>query len=138
MHHIFLIHSSVNGHLGLLHVLAIVNSAVMNIRVHETFFFFFFLPFRAAPAAYGSSQARGQIRTTAAILHHSNSKAGYELCLQPTPQLTATMDRQPTKQGQGSNPYPHASYCVCRSCVLEEYKHFRKKKIFFKEKKISF
>ena len=31
---------------------------------------FFFLLFRAAPAAYGSSWARGQIRAAAAGLHH--------------------------------------------------------------------
>ena len=36
MDHI-LIHSSVNGHLGCLHFLAIVNSAAMNIRVHLSF-----------------------------------------------------------------------------------------------------
>ena len=38
MYHIFLIHSSVNEHLGFLHVLAIVNSAAMNIGVHVSFF----------------------------------------------------------------------------------------------------
>ena len=37
---------------------------------------FTFLLFRAIPAAYGSSQARGQIGTTAASLHHSHSNAG--------------------------------------------------------------
>ena len=31
MYHIFFIYSSVNGHLGCFHVLAIVNSAAMNI-----------------------------------------------------------------------------------------------------------
>ena len=35
-----------------------------------------FLLFRAAPVAYGSSQARGRIRTTAAGLHHNHSNTG--------------------------------------------------------------
>ena len=50
--------------------------------------------YRAAPVAYGGSQARGQIGAVAAGLcrSHSNSNARSELPLQPTPQLMATPD----------------------------------------------
>ena len=44
------------------------------------------------PAAYGSSQARGQIRAAAAGLHHSHSNTGSKLSLGPTARLTATPD----------------------------------------------
>ena len=37
---------------------------------------FYFLLFRAAPVAHGSSQARGQIRAVAAGLCHSHSHTG--------------------------------------------------------------
>ena len=68
------------------------------------FFFFFFLSFcllsavvvaisRAAPAAYGGSQARGPVGAVATGLRQSHSNAGSEPRLQPTPQLTATPDR---------------------------------------------
>ena len=34
MYHSFLIHSSADGHLGCYHVLAIINSAAMDIGIH--------------------------------------------------------------------------------------------------------
>ena len=37
MYHSFLIHSSADGHLGCFHLLAILNSAAMIIRVHVSF-----------------------------------------------------------------------------------------------------
>ena len=58
-------------------------------------------------AAYGSSQARGQIRATAARLCHSHSNAESEPHLQATPQLMATLDPEPTEQDQESNLHPH-------------------------------
>ena len=75
-------------------------------------FFFFFCLFAfstAAPMAYGGSQARGPIVAVAASLRRSHSNVGSELRLQPTSQLTATPDRSPTEQGQGSNPQPYGS-----------------------------
>ena len=45
--------------------------------------------FRAMATAYKSIQARSPIGATAAGLHHSNSNAGSEPCLQPISQLTA-------------------------------------------------
>ena len=43
MYHIFFIHSSIDGHLGCFHVLAIVNSATMNIGVHVSLLNYGFL-----------------------------------------------------------------------------------------------
>ena len=50
-------------------------------------FFFFFGPFRVAPAACGSSQTRGRIGTVTAGPHYSHSSSGSELHLRLTPQL---------------------------------------------------
>ena len=47
------------------------------------FTLFYFLVFRAAPTAYGSSQARGRMRAIAACLYHSHSHShmGSKPCL---------------------------------------------------------
>ena len=57
-------------------------------------FLSFLPPYFLGPqgAAYGHSQARGQIRAAAAGLHHSHSSAGSTLHLQPTLQHMAMPD----------------------------------------------
>ena len=58
MCHSFFIHSSVDGHLGCFHVLAVVNSATMNIVVHDSFLNDGFLRIYASSGiagSYGSS-----------------------------------------------------------------------------------
>ena len=59
---------------------------------NKILYFFLFCLFRAAPTAFGGSQAKGLIRATAASLHHCHSSARSKLCLQLTPQLTAMPD----------------------------------------------
>ena len=58
----------------------------LEVRGGLCFFFFFLLIVKAAPVAYESSQARGQIRATAAGLHHSHSNVGSKPHLRPTQQ----------------------------------------------------
>ena len=60
MCHIFFIYSSVHGHLGCFHVLAIVNSAAMNIVVHDSFgitvfVFFGYIPRSEIAGSYSRS-----------------------------------------------------------------------------------
>ena len=58
----------------------------------ELIFFGLFAFSRAAPAAYGGSQARGLIGAVAAGLGQSHSNTRSELRLQTTPQLMAMPD----------------------------------------------
>ena len=69
-----------------------VVKCIRNYTMSLLIFFSFFLFLKAAPMAYGGSQAGGPIGATAASLHHSHSDARFEPHLQPTPQLRATPD----------------------------------------------
>ena len=73
---------------------------MQRMQLNEEKEFFFFL-FRAAPTAYGSSQARGPIGAAAAGLCHSHSHPRSEPCLRPTPQLTAPPDLHPLSEARG-------------------------------------
>ena len=58
MYHIFFIHSSVDGHLDCFHVLAIVNTAAVNIGMNASFqimVFSGYMPRNGIAGSYGSS-----------------------------------------------------------------------------------
>ena len=65
---------------------------MMTALKHITFFFFFFGLLRAAPLAYGGSQAGGPIGAASAGLRHSHINARSEPHPRPRPQLMAMPD----------------------------------------------
>ena len=71
----------------------VVDAGYSSFIILKSSFFGLFAFSRAAPMAYGGSQARGLIEAVAAGLHHSRSNTGSEPQLGATPQLTAMLDR---------------------------------------------
>ena len=71
MYHISFIHSSIGGHLSCFHILAIVNSAAMNLDIHVSFSVMVFSGYMPSSRIAGISSPIFFLRNVCSLLHSS-------------------------------------------------------------------
>ena len=111
MFHIFLIHSFVFGHLGCFHVLAIVNSAAMNINV-----------LFQQPQGVQSSRARDQIHCNCGCVGSLTHYASWDqICVPGCSRVTITTNRVVPQQ----TPYLITIKHILHNHRLKSWKKFQ-------------
>ena len=108
MYHDFFIHSSVDGHLGCFHDLAIVNTAAMNIRVHVNALFELWFSLGICPVVglldHMVNSIFSFLRNLHTVLHSGEHYVSIHI------QFTSIYI--PTNSARGF-PFPHALSSIC-------------------------
>ena len=96
MYYIFFIHSSVSGHLGFLHVLAIVNSTAVSTGVpvsFHTMFFSRYMPWSGIAGSYGRFPGGSVVKSLLAVQEWQDTQVRWHGNLLQYSCLENPMDR---------------------------------------------